>query len=212
MATRQLELRRRSRDRALVERRREHARRAADAICERLSVRNELIPFVERAWRGALTQVHLRYGQDSVPWRRMLILGQALLTARRRSLEELRPSLADALSLALPDAVEVEVTLDDLAAALRRPGAEVDLSAAQASSTKPADWRVHPEDRPWRLADGRRRWLVVQARDGGGEVLLCDALGREPEWMDAATFDAAVDAGEIQRLDPEALLELYARR
>lgn len=212
MLSRQRELRRRSRDRALIERRREHARRAADRICERLSARNDLVPFVERAWRGALTQAHMRYGPDSVPWRRMLILGQALLTARRAQLPELRPSIADALSLALPDAVEVETTLDELAETLRGPGADTEMGQAQDNLAASDAQRVHREDLPWRLQDGRRRWLVVQARDGGGEVLVCDALGRDPEWLDAEAFDAAVEAGDIRPLDPAPLLERYASR
>lgn len=212
LTDRQQELRRRARERALVERRREHARRATDLICERLSTRSELVSFVERAWRSALTQAHLRYGPDSVPWRRMLVLGQALLTARRRDLTQLRPSIADALSLALPDAVEVEATLDDLAAALRAPAPETELPTARTTTATTDSWQTHREDLPWRLQDGRRRWLLVQAREGGGEVLLADALGRQTEWMDASDFDAAVAAGEIQQLDAQALLERYASR
>ncbi|MEE4297796.1 MAG: DUF1631 family protein [Pseudomonadales bacterium] len=209
---RQLELRRRTRERALADRRRLQARNAADAVCAHLSARSELVPFLDQAWRGALVQAHLRYGQDSVPWRRMLVIGQTLLTARRMDLPELRPSIADALSLALPDAVEVEARVDSLYVALRKPGVEVQESIQATLPAVRASDRVHADALPWLLADGRRRWLLVQGQDGAGEVLLCDALGREVEWMDAAAFDAAVDAGEARPLVPKEVLGPYASR
>ena len=209
---RQQELRKRARDRALAERRRAHARRDADTICERLSTRDDLVPFVERAWRSALTQAHLRYGPDSVPWRRMLVLGQALLTAERADLATLRPSLADALSLVVTDAVEVEGTLDMLAAGLRAPGATVSLPTVRGTVPDGRARGVHRDDFPWRLEDGRRRWLLVQARDGGDEVLLGDALGRTLEWMSGEAFDAGVDAGRIVPLDGQKLLKDYRSR
>lgn len=209
---RQLGLRRRARERALADRRRLQARNAAESICEHLSARRDLVPFLEQSWRGALIQAHLRYGQDSIPWRRMIVLGETLLTARRMDLPELRPSIADALSLVIPDAVEVETRIDGLYVALRKPGVEAEQTVeATLPPAVPSD-RDHPSELPWLLADGRRRWLVVQGREGAGEVLLCDALGRQVEWMDAFAFDAAVDAGEARRLVPTELLEPYASR
>jgi hypothetical protein len=212
VARRQLELRRRARERALAERRRVRARHDADTICEHLSERDELVPFVERAWRSALVQAHLRYGPDSVPWRRMLVLGQTLLTAGRGDMETLRPSLADALSLVVTDAVEVEGTLDMLDEALCSPLETPPLLSTQRAATTPRTQSIHRDDLPWLLADGRRRWLLVQARDGGDEVLLGDALGRTLDWMSAETFDAGVDAGDIVPLDARPLLKRYCSR
>jgi hypothetical protein len=200
------EIRRRARDRALMERRREAAREAADRICRRLAARDELRTFLDEAWHGALLQAHLRYGPEAAPWRRMLVLGQGLLTADRRALATLRPALADALSLAVADAPEAERVLDALA---ERLGAGLDptvLPAGRPEPTDAADRSPLPDHHAWRLEDGRRRWLLVQPEEGHGQVLLSDPLARRLEWMPAAALREAIERGAARPLSAAALL------
>jgi hypothetical protein len=203
---RQRDVRQRARERACADRRRACAREATEAACARLALREGLKPLVEGGWRAALQLAHLRYGPGSVPWRRMQTLGDQLLVADRETLAALRPAVADALGLALPDATEAERLLDQV---LARPGAPLDPGALEteeaAAGEDRADHRF-ADAHPWLLPDGRRRWVLVQPADGEGEVLLVDALARHLDWLPATTFAAWVDAGEAVPLDPDALL------
>ena len=205
----QRERRERARDASMEERRLAQAESRADAICERLAVRTALAPFVESTWREALAQAQVRHGIDSPPWRRLLVLGQALLTHRTSDLRSDRAAFADALSLALPDAFAVEAELDALYDALElatdAPVAAAPLPSEDAATELP---NVPVEAGPWRLEDGRRCWVLHD----DGDVLLSDALGRDLHWPTRESFDAALDAGEIRRLSAAPPLGLYARR
>ena len=203
---RQRDVRTRARERACADRRRACAREATATACARLALREGLTPLVEGGWRAALQLAHLRYGPGSVPWRRMLTLGDQLLLADRETLATLRPAVADALGLALPDATEAERLLDRV---LARPGAPLDPGALETDETDATEDRAEhrfADGHAWLLPDGRRRWVLVQPTDGDGEVLLVDALARHLDWLPATTFAAWVDRGEAVPLDPDALL------
>ena len=136
----------------------------------------------------------------------MCALGDQLLVADRDTLAALRPAVADALGLALPDATEAERLLDQV---LARPGAPLDpgvLEADEPETTEDHAAQRFADAHPWLLPDGRRRWVLVQPADGAGEVLLVDALARQLDWVPAATFASWADAGEAVPLNPDALL------
>jgi hypothetical protein len=207
LGQRQREVRTRARDRAAAERRRVVAREAAEAACSRLLQREGLRPLVEGGWRNALQQAYLRYGAHSAPWQRLLTLGNDLLTADRDALETLRPAIADALGLALPDATDAERVLERV---LAEPGEALDpteLPHSLPPRSDPGACGTFDADLPLLLADGRRRWVLMQAGDADGEVLLGDALARKLEWIDGAALRLQVERGETSVLDAEPLLE-----
>lgn len=205
---RQLEIRNRARTRALVERRRQAARNAADRVCQRLAVREGLQPFLELAWHSALVQAHIRYGADSIPWRRMLGLGQALLTSDRAQLLRLRPALADALSLAIAETTLIEERLDALECAVEN-ASEPTLLPSGGTLEANFDARPLDADAPLLMEDGSRCWLLVQPRQGSGQVLIADALARRMEWLAADDLRARLGSGRVRTLHSEALLETW---
>lgn len=209
IVSRQQEIRQRARSRALADRRRNAAKRAADAICERLSNRPELRPFIAEGWHAALVQAHIRFGADSAPWRRMLALGQSLLTAGSDDLAALRPALADALGMALAETMAVEQRLDALQRSLEQPADPTVLPSGVTGEPAPRDLSPLPDARPWLLADGRRRWLLVQPRDGDGEVLMADARAQKLQWYPVEALRSDFDAGRARLLTGAALMALW---
>jgi hypothetical protein len=210
LLVRQRELRRRGRDRASADRRRARAREAAAAASGRLAQRADLAGFVEGPWHGALMQVHLRFGADSAAWARMLELGQELLVVDAAALERLRPALVDALGLTESDPTRVEQALDVLARSLDEPAEPTVLPDGAAGPPSSRDLSPLPDARPLLLADGRRRWLLVQPEEGSGQVLLMDALALLPEWIRADDLRAECDAGRVSSLDPDPILASWS--
>ena len=204
----QRERRNRSRDAALEDRRLLQAEERAESICKDLLERTALEPFVASVWRKTLMHSQLQHGEDSGPWRRLLTLGEALLTRPLRDLRRDRAAYADALSLVLSDASAVEAELDALYEALERTS-EAPVAAAPTLDEGSAEVRRAPlDDGPWRLEDGRRCWVLHEDTD----VLLSDALGQALHWRTRASFDAALARDEIKQLSAGPALKLYARR
>lgn len=205
---RQLEIRNRARTRALVERRRQAARSAADRVCARLAAREGMQPFLELGWHSALVQAHIRYGADSLPWRRMLALGQALLTSDRAELRGLRPALADALSLAIAETTLIEERLDALECAAEHGS---DPTLLPSGGIPDADFDAQPIEAgaPLLMEDGSRCWLLVQPREGAGQVLISDALARRMQWLAADDLRARIATGRVRALHSAPLLETW---
>ena len=205
----QRERRNRSRDAALEVRRVVRAQADADAICARLIERTAIAPFVTSVWHEVLVKGMARHNEDSAPWRRLQVLGQALLTQPTSELRSDRADLADALSLVLPDASAVEAELNALYEALEL--ADDSRTAAQTTGNDdPSDKKPRPPlgAGPWQLEDGRRCWILHE----DSEVLLSDALGGDLHWRPRGCFDDALAEGEIRKLSAATPLMLYARR
>ena len=205
---RQLEIRNRARTRALVDRRRQAARTAADRVCQRLTLREGLQPFLDLGWHSALVQAHIRYGADSIAWRRMLGLGQSLLTSDRSQLLRLRPALADALSLAIAESTSIEERLDALESTLET-SAEPTLLPSGGTLEANFDARPIDADAPLLMEDGSRCWLLVQPREGAGQVLIADALARRMEWLEADALRVRLASGKVRPLHCAALLDVW---
>ncbi|HSG90813.1 MAG TPA: hypothetical protein VLA56_16470 [Pseudomonadales bacterium] len=194
------EIRHRARARALADRRRAAARSAADAICERLARRADLRPFLASAWHTALLQAHVRYGMASSAWQRMQTLGQTLLMADGNAFRRLRPALADALGLSIAESVTIEQHLDALQRTLDEPADPTILPSGAEVDTAGLDLTPIADAHPWLLADGGRRWLLVQPREGAGEVLLTDARARTLEWRSAEVLRREIASGTARPL------------
>ncbi|MDZ7826612.1 MAG: hypothetical protein U5R48_12020 [Gammaproteobacteria bacterium] len=210
LQSRQQQIRRRGRERASADRRRDRAREAAAAASDRLAQRRDLAGFIRGPWHRALMQAHLRFGPESALWTRMLELGQELLVADAAALERLRPALVDALGLTEPDPTRVEQTLDDLARSLEQPAEPTVLPSGAPAPASSRDLSPLPDADPLLLADGRRRWLLVQPEEGAGQVLLMDALALLPEWVRADDLRAGIDSGQVSVLDPDEVLADWA--